>query len=121
MLRFPEVYKKAQEEIDRFVGRDRLPTMEDEQSLPYIRALQLELLRWRPVVPLVQPHIASQEDEYNGYRIPKGSLIWPNLQAMSKNKGIYPDPEQLKPERFLNKDGSFARRDEISIFGYGRR
>lgn len=121
MLRFPDVLRKAQEEIDRVVGRDRLPNEDDEQSLPYIRALQCELLRWRPVVPLVQPHLASQDDEYEGYRIPKGALVWANLAAMSRNPETYPDPDQLKPERYLNPDGTFARKEEISIFGYGKR
>ncbi|KAL7008169.1 hypothetical protein EMMF5_002351 [Cystobasidiomycetes sp. EMM_F5] len=121
MLRFPEVFRRAQEEIDRVVGRERLPTVHDEQYLPYIRALQCEVIRWRPVVPLVQPHLASQDDEYEGLCIPKGALVWANLQAMSRNEQVYPEPNQLRPERFLNADGSFARKEEISIFGYGKR
>ena len=121
MLHHPEVLRKAQEEIDRVVGKHRLPTMADEQGLPYIRALQAEIIRWRPVVPLVQPHLASEVDEVNGYRIPSQSLVWANLQAMSRNEAIYPSPDELKPERFLNEDGQFTRKDELSIFGYGRR
>ena len=121
MLHHSEILRKAQEEIDRVVGRHRLPTMADEQDLPYIRALQAEIIRWRPVVPLVQPHLASEDDEVNGYRIPARSLVWANLQAMSRNEAIYPSPNELKPERFLNEDGQFTRKDELSIFGYGRR
>ena len=125
MLHFPAVLRQAQAEIDAVVGRHRLPTLEDEASLPYIRALQLELLRWRPVVPLVQPHIAAEDDSYNGMRIPKGSLVWANLQAMSRDERVYEKPEDFQPERFLstNEQGEkvFSRKDEISIFGYGRR
>lgn len=125
MLHFPNVLKQAQAEIDAVIGRDRLPTLEDEASLPFIRALQLELLRWRPVVPLVQPHIAAEEDSYNGVRIPKGSLVWANLQAMSRDERTYEKPEQFMPERFLSTNAQgervFSRKDEISIFGYGRR
>lgn len=121
MLHIPHIWRRAQEEVDRTIGRERLPTLADEQNLPYIRALQLELLRWRPVVPLVQPHIAAKDDHYDGMQIPKGSLVWANLQAMSRDEHVYPDPEAFKPERFLNANGSFTRRDEISIFGYGKR
>ena len=31
--------KRAQEELDRVVGRDRLPEPEDEKNLPYVRAI----------------------------------------------------------------------------------
>lgn len=49
---FPDVLKAAQEELDRVVGKDRLPTFEDEERLPYIKAMVKETLRWRPVAVL---------------------------------------------------------------------
>jgi len=45
---FPETVKKAQEELHRVVGPSRLPTIEDEPNLPYVRAMIKECLRWRP-------------------------------------------------------------------------
>lgn len=52
MVLYPEVQRKAQEEIDDVVGSDRLPTFADRESLPYINALCAEILRWIPVGPL---------------------------------------------------------------------
>jgi hypothetical protein len=52
MTVFPEVLKAGQEELDRVVGKDRLPTFDDEERLPYIRAMVKETLRWRPVAVL---------------------------------------------------------------------
>lgn len=52
MTRYPEVMRKAQEEIDAVVGRDRAPSFADLHSLPYIHAIVKEVLRWRPPVPL---------------------------------------------------------------------
>ena len=52
MTLYPEVQLKAQQEIDRVIGRDRLPTFEDRSSLPYINAIVLEVLRWGVVGPL---------------------------------------------------------------------
>ena len=49
---FPEVQKKAQAEIDAIVGPDRLPTLSDRQSLPYMEALLKEVYRWNPVARL---------------------------------------------------------------------
>lgn len=51
MMLFTSVQEKAQAEIDRVVGRDRLPTFDDQQDLPYLHALVLEALRWSPSVP----------------------------------------------------------------------
>jgi cytochrome P450 len=52
MLVYPEVQSKAQAEIDRVIGRERLPEMEDLESLPYVSAVVAESLRWLPVVPM---------------------------------------------------------------------
>lgn len=46
MLLYPEAQRAAQEELDRVVGKSRLPEIEDRESLPYITALVKEGLRW---------------------------------------------------------------------------
>lgn len=77
MMLYPDVQRKAQEELDRVLG-DRLPLTKDLKDLPYVEALVKEVHRWHTVGPLAIPHAATEEDEYNGYRIPKGALILPN-------------------------------------------
>lgn len=52
MVLYPDVQKKAREEIDRVVGPNRLPTFSDRKNLPYIEALIKEVHRWNPVAPL---------------------------------------------------------------------
>jgi len=52
MQLYPEVQRKAQEELDRVIGKGRLPTIADRPNLPYIEAVIKELLRWNPVAPL---------------------------------------------------------------------
>lgn len=52
MVLYPNVMRKAQNEIDSVVGRDRLPSFSDQDELPYVRAMVKEVLRWRPVAPL---------------------------------------------------------------------
>ena len=51
MILNPDVMRKAQAEIDAVVGQDRLPSFADRQSLPYINALVLEVMRWHSVTP----------------------------------------------------------------------
>lgn len=77
MVLYPDIQRKAQAELDEVIGRDRLPTMDDERRLPYIDALIKELHRFNPVVPLI-PHSTRYEDEYQGYRIPKEAWIMAN-------------------------------------------
>ena len=48
----PQAQRRAQAEIERVVGTDRLPTVDDQKDLPYTMALIKEVLRWSPVVPL---------------------------------------------------------------------
>lgn len=79
MVLFPDVQRKAQEEIDRVVGTDRLPTFDDRENLPYIEAVLTEAWRWHTVGPLGVPHATSSEDVVNGYFIPKGSIIVTNV------------------------------------------
>jgi hypothetical protein len=79
MVCHPEVQTKAHEELDRVVGRSRLPDFDDEESLPYLNAIFKETLRWYPVLPLSVPHSTTAEDVYKGMRIPRGSIIFANL------------------------------------------
>lgn len=46
MISHPDVLARAQQEIDSVVGKDRLPTFEDKDSLPYINALVHEAMRY---------------------------------------------------------------------------
>ena len=66
-----------QAELNSVVGPNRLPDPSDLQSLIYIRAILLETLRWKPIVPLSLFHRVLRDDEYNGYFIPKGTVILP--------------------------------------------
>ncbi|KAJ7629458.1 cytochrome P450 [Mycena polygramma] len=118
----PEALKMAQDQIDA-VCRDSLPTHEDKSRLPYISAIFLETLRWNSIAPFGLPHFIEVEDEYRGYRIPAGSIIVPNIWAMSHNSLTYSEPFSFKPERFI-KDGLLdpSVLDPTTFaFGFGRR
>ncbi|KAJ7626738.1 cytochrome P450 [Mycena rosella] len=127
MLCFPDVQKKAQAEIDSVVREGHLPDFDDEPSLPYVSAVVKEVLRWRPVAPMGIPHFLSVEDEYQGYRIPAGSIVIANACSHMPfpiifSQVMYPDPYTFKPERFL-LDGkpNPAIGYPDAAFGYGRR
>ncbi|KAF5360782.1 hypothetical protein D9756_004595 [Leucocoprinus leucothites] len=123
MALYPESQHKAQAEIDQVVGRDRLPEFNDRPNLPYVNALCKEVLRWQSVTPLSVFHATSQDDVYDGYFIPKGSVIVANTWAITRDLQAYPEPEKFNPDRFL-KDGKIdpnVRDPQAHIFGSGRR
>ncbi|KZT03453.1 cytochrome P450 monooxygenase [Laetiporus sulphureus 93-53] len=118
MVLNPAVYKKAQAEIDRIVGKERLPEFDDRPSLPYIECLIKETYRWHTVVPLGLPHKSISRDSYRGYDIMAGSTIIPNIWAISRDPTMYPEPDTFRPERF-EEDG--VVNPWKFVFGFGRR
>ncbi|KAL1685715.1 cytochrome P450 [Schizophyllum commune] len=118
----PDAQAKAQAEIDEVVGTDRLPTIEDRENLPYVNALALEVLRAHAVAPTGVAHRLMKDDVYNGFFIPKGSLIVANLWQMLHEENTYDRPNDFRPERFLAGEGRTPEKDPRTIcFGFGRR
>ncbi|KZT69359.1 cytochrome P450 [Daedalea quercina L-15889] len=122
MVLHPEVLNKAQAELHRVIGDSRLPDMGDRDALPYLDAVIMEVYRWCAPVPLGVPHQLLEEDDYTGYRMPRGSTVFSNIWAMTRNEQHYGDPERFDPDRFLNiHDESDFNDPRKYIFGFGRR
>ncbi|TCD66168.1 hypothetical protein EIP91_001722 [Steccherinum ochraceum] len=119
MLLWPDAQRKAQEEIDKVVGTHRLPDFGDREHLPYTEALLKECMRLHSAVPLNGPRRALKDDVQDGYFIPKGSLIQPNIWSILHDPEVYPDPMNFVPERWLVDDPPPHPRE--FIFGFGRR
>lgn len=101
MVLFPEVQRKAQEEIDRVVGRDRLSTLSDREELPYINAITKEATRWWPMAPTGFPHMATETFYHEGIRVPKGAYLFPAVWWLLHDPTVYSNRDSFEPERFL--------------------
>ncbi|KAI0064142.1 cytochrome P450 [Artomyces pyxidatus] len=121
MLLHQSAVHRAQAELDRVVGRGRLPVFEDRASLPFVGAFLREILRWQVTLPLGLPHTATKDDVYDGCLIPKGSVTFVNAWAILHDPEAYPEPEAFKPERFLTENGLLNDDDVQEAFGLGRR
>lgn len=123
MCKYPEAQKKAQAELDRVLN-GRLPEFSDRPYLPYINAMVKETMRWLPVTPLAFYHMASEDDEYDGYHIPKGTLVIGNTWTILHDPEEFERPLDYYPDHYM-KDGQFnpaVRDPNISgAFGWGRR
>ncbi|KAL2786629.1 cytochrome P450 [Aspergillus keveii] len=122
---FPEVQRKAQDDMDRVVGQDRSPSWDDidHGSLPYLTALVKEVLRWRTVTVLAGiPHANTKDVEYRGYYFPAGTSITGNMWAIHRNPRDFPDPDTFRPERFLGGlENPYPNSRGSNPFGWGRR
>ncbi|OBT69090.1 hypothetical protein VE03_01398 [Pseudogymnoascus sp. 23342-1-I1] len=119
---FPEVQKKAEEELDRVIGSRRLPVSADRDNLPYIMAVMKETHRWHSAGPMGVPHASTAEDTCRGYRIPKGAIMFPNIWWFTHDPAVYADPMTFRPERFLETPTHKPEPDPRNfIFGFGRR
>ncbi|KAJ3793929.1 cytochrome P450, partial [Lentinula aff. detonsa] len=128
MILYPEAQRLAQEEIDRVVGPHRLPTFNDYEHLPYIRATVKEILRWRGVSPIGLPHRLSQDDYYEGFFIPQDTICFVNNWSLHHDKEVYgDDAEHFNPGRFLDVNGKIessipGTKDEGHFsYGFGKR
>ncbi|KAG5338879.1 hypothetical protein C0989_005681 [Termitomyces sp. Mn162] len=120
MLLNPAAQRKAQDEIDSVVSRKRLPDFSDRPNLPYVEAIYREIMRWHPVAPLGLAHSTSADDVYNGYFIPKGTMVLANIWSMTHDESRYPEPDLVKPGRFFDENGDLNTDDDIIAFGFGR-
>jgi hypothetical protein len=92
---YPEVQKKAQAELDAVVGRDRLPTIDDEKDLPYCHAIIKEVERLHNPFWLGTPHVASEDFVYRGQYIPKSTVVVLNTWTMHHDPHRHSNPEKF--------------------------
>nr|QTC11261.1 cytochrome P450 303A1 [Phenacoccus solenopsis] len=120
MLLYPEVQKKAQEEIDRVVGRDRMPTLNDRPNMPYIESIVLESVRVFMGRTFSIPHRALRDTTLQGYYIPKDTMVIANFTGVLMDKKFWDDPEVFRPERFIDADGKVNVPENYLPFGFGK-
>nr|CAD7398393.1 unnamed protein product [Timema poppensis] len=87
LLLFPEVQKRAQEEIDAVVGRDRLPSLNDRPHMPYMEAMVLESVRMFMGRTFSIPHRAVKDTTLQGYSIPKDTMVICNFNGKHRCMG----------------------------------
>ncbi|RSL94160.1 hypothetical protein CDV31_014440 [Fusarium ambrosium] len=126
---YPTVATATQQELDRVVGFERMPTYEDEDKLPYIRAMVKETLHFWPITKPGMNHASTEDDWYNGYFIPKGSLVMLNWWAIHNDNNRWQHPDTYDPTRFLSDPYTSAESVNLSdgnlrdhfAYGAGRR
>ncbi|KAK9682748.1 hypothetical protein RND81_10G094000 [Saponaria officinalis] len=122
LIKTSRLQKKAQDELDRVIGPDRVMTEWDYSNLPYLRCIVKETLRLHPPTPFLIPHKAHTHVKIGPYDIPKGSTVLVNGRAISRDPSIWKSPLEFRPERFMEEDVDLKGHDfRLLPFGSGRR
>lgn len=100
-----ECLKKMQREIDTVLGRNRHAVPEDMGHLDYCCALIYETQRFSSIVPIVSHYCSTEDVEFEGYTLPKGTMVWGNIWSAHHDNKDWTDPWTFRPERFLDSQG----------------
>lgn len=124
LLNHLHVLKKAQEELDFFVGKDRLVEESDIENLVYLQAIIKEAFRLYPPGPVIPRATMEDCTLSNGYHVAAGTHILLNVWKIQHDERVWSNPFEFQPERFLtdHKDVDVRGQDfELIPFGAGRR
>ncbi|NXL12329.1 CP2K6 protein, partial [Mesembrinibis cayennensis] len=120
MMKYPEIQKKVQEEIEQVIGSNP-PRIEHRTQMPYTDAVVHEIQRFANILPLNLPHETTADVTLKGYFIPKGTYIVPLLASVLRDKSQWEKPDVFYPEHFLDSEGKFVKKDAFMPFSAGRR
>ena len=124
LLNNREALKKAKQELDIQVGRERQVKESDVKNLEYLQAILKETMRLYPAGPLLVPHESLEDCTLVGYNIPIGTRLLVNVPKLHRDPSVWVNPTEFQPERFLttHKDVDVkGQHFELIPFGSGRR
>ncbi|KAJ6722503.1 CYTOCHROME P450 FAMILY PROTEIN [Salix koriyanagi] len=124
LLNNRHMLKKAQEELDLQVGKDRQVVDSDVKNLVYLQAIIKETLRLYPAGPLLGPREAMEDCQVAGYHVPAGTRLIVNVWKIQRDPRVWTNPSAFLPERFLTSHADVDVRGqqfELIPFGSGRR
>ncbi|MCL7043846.1 hypothetical protein MKW94_017224 [Papaver nudicaule] len=125
LVNHPDALKKAHDELDIHVGKERQVNDLDIKNLKYLQAIIKETLRLYPPGVLTAPRVSKADCRVAGYDIPAGTRLFVNIWKIHRDPRVWIDPSEFQPERFLT--GRHAdvevrgQNFELIPFGSGRR
>ncbi|XP_063771232.1 cytochrome P450 2K6-like isoform X3 [Pseudophryne corroboree] len=120
MMKYPDIQKKVQNEIERVVGSAQ-PRVEHRIQMPYTDAVLHEIQRFGDILPGSALHSTSQDVTFRGYFIPKGTFVIPFLTTALRDAAYFEKPDEFYPEHFLTSEGQFKKNEAFIPFSLGKR
>lgn len=108
MMKYPEIQRKIQEEMNQVIEPGEMPKLEDRKKMPYTDAVIHEIQRFANIVPMGVSRSTPTDVNFRGYVIPKGTEIIPLLTSALNDELHWKTPHQFNPSHFLDADGNFC-------------
>lgn len=123
LVKYPAMQTQIQEQIDRVVGRERLPSVDDKINLTFMEAFIFETMRYTSFVPVTIPHSTTSDVTIEGFHIPKNTVVFINQWSVNHDPQIWHDPHIFNPARFLDEQGALNKdlTNHVMIFSTGKR
>ncbi|XP_017949212.2 uncharacterized protein LOC100036663 isoform X3 [Xenopus tropicalis] len=120
MMKYPEIQKNVQNEIEKVIGQSR-PQTEHRKSMPYTDAVIHEIQRFGNIIPMNLPHATAQDVTFRGYFLPKGTYVIPLLTSVLYDQTRFEKPKEFYPQHFLDSEGNFVKNEAFLPFSAGKR
>ncbi|MFS8000084.1 putative cytochrome P450 [Helianthus anomalus] len=122
LVKHPRVLSKVQDEVRTILKGKQQINQDDIGNMKYLKAVLKETLRLHPPIPTLVPRVARQDAKVMGYDIAKGTRVIINAWAIARDPKVWDDPNEFRPERFLDCTIDFKGHDfDLIPFGAGRR
>ncbi|KAM3912086.1 cytochrome P450 2A3-like [Leptodactylus fuscus] len=121
LMKYPDVLSKVHKEIDKVIGRDRCPKIQDRNQMPFIDAVIHEIQRFGDVLPMGVPRRTTKAITYRGYSIPKNTNVFPMLSSVLKDPSCFPYPDEFNPKNFLHENGESKKNEAFIPLSAGKR
>ncbi|KAM5165065.1 uncharacterized protein ACMZJ9_007480 [Mantella aurantiaca] len=120
MMKYPEIQKKVQDEIEKVIGSGE-PSLIHRKQMPYTDAVIHEIQRFANIVPTNIPHATTEDTNFKGFFIPKGTQVIPLLYSVLRDKEYFEKPEEFHPQHFLDSEGNLTKNEAFIPFSAGKR
>lgn len=103
------------------LGTDGVPTYADRSQLPFVEAFLLEVHRFFHIIPIAGPRRVLRTCELGGFTIPENTTVLISLRSVHMDAYFWKDPQEFRPERFLDENMKIKNLERLLSFGSGRR